>query len=513
MCGILFHYSTSGESIDQSFTEFSEDELKCGVNRFTRGNSSVFNRLVPYTAERGPNYASFRHSSEHGISWFSSVLSIRQPLTKQSIDCGDKYVVQYNGELYNQDITDNDTHYLVKALNSGTHVIDVIRSLYGEFAYTIYDKMHQKLYFGRDSVGRRSLSYKLDPDNGELFVASVSGNVQGFQNCKAGIIYIFDTNSKSLLMNQQIDTLQYSVSSTIDNSTESLISNCDALNSVLREAVRQRVRSIQPVHNENNSICILFSGGLDCSVITALICQELQLFGRKVDIELLNVGFENPRTGLQPADVPDRKLAFSSALKLQELFPTQAIKLIEIDVSYEQFLLERPKIIDLIFPKRTEMDLSIAAAFYFASRGEGFVTKSDGLRVPYKRHGVVLFSGLGADELYGGYHKLDNKTIEELVKELASQISNIHDRNLNRDDKVIASNGVEVRYPFLDDNVIRLSTQLPINYKFKKMILRELARTKLALGEISEEPKRAIQFGAKSAKMTKNGNKHGTDLL
>ena len=45
------------------------------------------------------------------------------------------------------------------------------------------------------------------------------------------------------------------------------------------------------------------------------------------------------------------------------------------------------------------------------------------------------------------------------------------------------------------------------------MILRMVAEKKLSLGNISEEPKRAIQFGAKSAKMTKNGNKQGTDLV
>lgn len=100
------------------------------------------------------------------------------------------------------------------------------------------------------------------------------------------------------------------------------------------------------------------------------------------------------------------------------------------------------------------------------------------------------------------------------MEELTRQINNIYERNLNRDDKVIAHNGVEVRYPFLDEHVIKFSAvDIPINFKINKLILRNVASHYLKLDEIAEEPKRAIQFGAKSAKMTKDGNKHGTDLL
>ena len=73
---------------------------------------------------------------------------------------------------------------------------------------------------------------------------------------------------------------------------------------------------------------------------------------------------------------------------------------------------------------------------------------------------------------------------------------------------------MEVRYPFLDEKVIKYSvSEIPINYKQNKKILRSLASQKLTLGIIADEPKRAIQFGSKSAKMTKDGNKHGTDTL
>lgn len=357
-----------------------------------------------------------------------------------------------------------------------------------------------------------SLSYLVE--NEELYVTSVSGRIEGFTNCIANLIYCFDIKTRKLDEVTEISSAPPTVSSVTDTDFQDLEKSTQELYKQLCHSVYQRMTTIQPVHPENRNIGVLFSGGLDCSVIAAILCEELMNTGRsqQVSIELLNVGFENPRTHKQPEDTPDRQLALRSYRFLQQLYPEISMKLVKVDVPYEKYLSKRETVIDLIYPKNTEMDLSIAIAFYFASRGEGSIVENDAPQ-PYKRKSLVLFSGLGADELYGGYHKFSNKTTEELVAELQKQIGQIHDRNLNRDDKVIASNGVEVRYPFLDESVVQFSTNLPINYKVNKLVLRKLAEDILHLDSISQEPKRAIQFGARSAKMTKDGNKNGTDML
>ncbi|AJS94950.1 hypothetical protein H822_YJM1444M00038 [Saccharomyces cerevisiae YJM1444] len=518
MCGILLHYCPNNNYLNDELIEFPEG-TEFGDTTCTN-ESSIFNKIIPYIAARGPNYSYLRAVKAYRISWFSSVLSLRQPFTKQSINVDDRYFLQFNGELYNKEISqgDNDSLYIASMLQNlkeGMGVIDVIKSLEGEYAYTIYDVNSSKLYFGRDPIGRRSLSYSVTPDN-ELYVASVTGSAGSFQDCIGGVIYEYDTRTKLLNSNQR-SHLPYEVTSEIDLNFTSLSEVSKNLYAVLRDSVKKRVESIHPRHIENSPIAVLFSGGIDCSVIVALICEVLQendyKCGKPV-IELLNVSFENPRTGLFPSDTPDRKLSINSAKTLQNLYPNIDIKLVEVDVPYDEYLKWKPFVINLMYPKQTEMDLSIAIAFFFASRGRGFLTSLNGERTPYQRHGIVLFSGLGADELYGGYHKFANKPPHELVEELTRQINNIYDRNLNRDDKVIAHNGVEVRYPFLDEYVIKLSTaEIPINFKVNKLILRKVASQYLKLDGISSEPKRAIQFGAKSAKMTKDGNKHGTDLL
>jgi asparagine synthetase B (glutamine-hydrolysing) len=64
----------------------------------------------------------------------------------------------------------------------------------------------------------------------------------------------------------------------------------------------------------------------------------------------------------------------------------------------------RASVINLIHPHNTEMDLSIAYALYFAARGTGTATTSlDTKPAPYTTPARVLLSGLGADELFGGY--------------------------------------------------------------------------------------------------------------
>lgn len=73
----------------------------------------------------------------------------------------------------------------------------------------------------------------------------------------------------------------------------------------------------------------------------------------------------------------------------------------EINVPYPEAMEYRQRIIDRMFPLDTVMDLSIAMAFWFASRGKGVINGSE----EYESHARVLISGLGADEQLGGYSR------------------------------------------------------------------------------------------------------------
>ncbi|KAF0268017.1 hypothetical protein FOG48_02995 [Hanseniaspora uvarum] len=527
MCGILMYHNGHKLQGCDTFLDFEGLEENTVENVQTKLNGlksidSIFIQESKYVIQRGPNYSGFKTLNNGRTMLMSSVLSLRSPFVKQPIE-NKRFIVQYNGELYNTEINidNNDTKYISDLLNKISfetedaegEIVDVIKSMKGEFAYNIIDTKTSNIYFGRDSIGKRSLSYCFLEDTNELIVTSCNGSdieevyKKGFVNCLNNVIYVYNQNTNVLRDDLKIVQSPYSVMETVIEEEEEVQKLEKDLYQKLKASCYKRLINIHPLNQKENhkiNVGLLFSGGLDCSLILILLCQcivENNLID-KFTLNLLNVAFENPRTKMQPDDVPDRKLGMKSHSEISQSFPDLEIKFHKINVSAEDYLKYKPIVLDYMYPKDTEMDLSIAIAFYFAAK-QNSLDADD--------FSKVLFSGLGADELYGGYHKFNNKSNEELIPELNKQINNIHDRNLNRDDKVIAINGVELRYPFLDEHVVEWSTSsIPLNLKRNKTILRNIARNIFDFRDISLEPKRAIQFGSKSAKMFDSKIK-GTD--
>ena len=129
----------------------------------------------------------------------------------------------------------------------------------------------------------------------------------------------------------------------------------------------------------------------------------------------------------------------------------------------------------------------------------------------------VLLSGLGADEYMAGYgrHRIAyNKGGEvELQQELCLDAERLPDRNHGRDDRCISDHGKEVRYPYLDENVIELlgteSISNIVNFDLprgqgEKFILRNVARN-IGLQVCDTLPKRALQFGSRIVRVVEKG--------
>lgn len=122
---------------------------------------------------------------------------------------------------------------------------------------------------------------------------------------------------------------------------------------------------------------------------------------------------------------------------------------------------------DLMKPHNTEMDLSIAYALYFAARGSGIATtSSDPNPQSYTSPARVLLSGLGADELFGGYTRhataFRRSGFPGLLDELQLDIDRLGKRNLGRDDRIISHWGREARFPYLDESLVKWAIESPV---------------------------------------------------
>lgn len=285
-------------------------------------------------------------------------------------------------------------------------------------------------------------------------------------------------------------------------------------------------------------VAILFSGGLDCTLLARLAHE---LIPCEQSIDLLNVAFENPRihSKLAPKEspyelCPDRITGRVSHAELIQVCPGRTWRFVEVNVPYSRTLSHRSEVMALMHPHNTEMDLSISYALYFASRGAGLVRDAQDTTAPYSTPAHVLLSGLGADELFGGYGRHAIAFAREgypgLISELSLDFDRIGKRNLGRDDRVISDSGKEVRFPYLDEDFISVVLRMPVTAKCDfavpqekdsgdpatllepgKRLLRMLA-WQLGMRGVASEKKRAIQFGSRTAKM-ETGRTKGTQVL
>ncbi|CAH7674720.1 asparagine synthase-domain-containing protein [Phakopsora pachyrhizi] len=275
----------------------------------------------------------------------------------------------------------------------------------------------------------------------------------------------------------------------------------------LDDLVKRMVTGISSLHQKTEKesrVAVLFSGGLDCTTLALLAHSHIP---PSESIDLLNVAFENTQLisnnnqtkriqkdsekssadnhdSDTTFDVPDRQTGERS----------WDWRFVRVDVQMAEYLEHKEKIIKLMRPNLTVMDL-------VSSR--------------------VLISGLGADKLLGGYSRhrlaflttsLSSNNWERLLDELAMDLERISTRNLGRDDRMMSWFGLEVRHPLLNRRVIDLLSGLPVHLKpdhglgkglGDNLLLRGLAHG-LRLVEICRLPKRAIQFGAQSAKLDGN---------
>ena len=193
----------------------------------------------------------------------------------------------------------------------------------------------------------------------------------------------------------------------------------------LDNAVKKRV-----IGTTDRPIACLLSGGLDSSLITALVNKYYN--GK---LETYSIGM---------AGSPDLKYARDVASYLNTDHH-------EIILTPDEFFNAIPEVIEAIESYDTTT-IRASVGNYLIGK---YISKNSSAK--------VVFNGDGSDELTGGYiYFLKAPDNIEFDKECRRLLSDIHTFDVLRSDKSISSNGLEPRTPFLDKTFVDYYLSIPI---------------------------------------------------
>ncbi|KAK0543210.1 hypothetical protein OC861_006492 [Tilletia horrida] len=510
MCGIICivrRRSTEAEPDGrQDGTIQIPDPLKRACER--RGTGPDSQRSVEYQTEF------------HSVLLHASVLSLRGPIevtTQPIISADGRLIFAWNGQIFRHLVKgtdDEQSPLLDPQQNDGAALLAAVES---------------------------ALFNAVDPAEANQVVQEVFSKIEG-----PFAFVLLDTKSleapKALARdNERLQLSDASDANTVPESvpTTARLTAAHTFRRVLEDSVRRRVTGIRPYTESTSAhVAVLFSGGLDCATV-ALLAHHCMDPAQPID--LLNVALENPRSiqaatraaggskQVDPYSVPDRQTGIATYDELRAMAPNRKWNFVQVNVPYAEYCEAKEEIRSTMYPSNSVMDLSIAAALYFAARGSGKLLSND---KTYETSARILLSGLGADELLGGYSRhrvaFQKGGKSSLVQELQLDLDRLPTRNLGRDDRILSTHAKETRYPFLDRKVLEhlcsLRVEDKMNFEIEssgqqdptvnppleglsrcypgdKLLLRIVAGELLGLTGAAQLKKRAIQFGSRSAKM------------
>jgi len=343
----------------------------------------------------------------------------------------DDIVLICNGEIYNHETlkilyniqckSRSDCEIIVY-LYQKFGIEKTLTLLDGVFAFILYDKKKGVVFACRDRIGIRPLF--IGEENGKFAFASEAKaleilDLNNISQVPPASIYIL--NSELALTKK----IWWSIPQIPQEIKEQQISI--ELNKLLKNAVFKRLMS-------DRAIGCLLSGGLDSSVIVSLLSK----FG---PVNTFSIGFE------ESTDLKYARL-------VAKHFNTNHH---EIIITHQEALDAIP---DVIYATETYDITTIRA-----SVGMYLLCK----KIKENYPDTVIFSGEGSDEMLCGYLYFHYApTNKALFNESRRLLSDIYFYDVLRADRSTASNGLELRVPFLDKDVVEFCMSLPASYRKPK---------------------------------------------
>jgi len=482
MCGIVGILSKTGENV----VPLVESMLSCIACRGPDGAAIT-------AGEQTVQTDSVSELRKHPMSDSSTALGhVRLAIVGGTCgqqpfrSCDGRFIVEHNGEIYNYKKLRNrleSSHRLVSQTDSEViaHIFEdnyvktrdlqdaikkTVSELDGVYAIVIRDEETGEIALVRDVMGVRQLYYG---QNSQLVAFASERKALWKIGLKEPTLRIHPGSVLIIMPDGSFGEQQKVIKNPVSNQKiryKTLSSAIEAYRKALVSSMRKRTQDF-------DRIGIIFSGGID-SVIIAWLAKKMVR-----EVICYTGGVEGS------SDIAfARKIAKRLNLKLRvnELTHNEVEEMI-------------PEVINTI-EHTNAGQVEVAIPVYAAVK----LAHEDGIK--------VMFSGQAADELFGGYSWYstivrDGGGYAGLRHYMNEDIQLLYKETLEREDKITMAHSIEMREPFLDLKLIRLSMKidLRLNVKgvsdaFGKHVHRKLAQELGIPRDIAYRSKEAAQHGS-----------------
>lgn len=378
-----------------------------------------------------------------------------------------------NGELYNHQAlrekyqmknmtSDCDTEVLIPLFQASSTLVEFsqkVAELDGVFAFVIVGE--NKAFVARDPFGVRSLYYGTDTHGNVVFaseakmipeqfsveafppgqVAHYEKGEHGWQETKTLKYYSLD---KKLAWEKEfplvsLDSLEWE---TFQNQQVA------HLQKTLDQAVSKRLMSDRPIG-------AFLSGGLDSTVIVALLCQKFYQMNKVREQE------GKPTLKLKTFSIG---LANSVDLSAAQIAVNYFNERYDDLIQHHEILLSNQDMLDGLEKTIQQIEsydvttIRASTPMFLLSQ---YIKKNTDI--------TVVFSGEGSDEVAGSYLYFHHApSVEAFYRENKRLLQDIQYFDVLRCDKTTAGAGLEVRVPFLDKQWVESYFKLPASTRMPR---------------------------------------------
>ena len=343
-----------------------------------------------------------------------------------------------NGEIYNWKklyktmgelpTTGSDCEVIIHAYRKYgiTHTLQILD---GVFAFILYDKENGNIFIARDTYGIRPLFISSDED--KYLIASEMKSLINIPYRKNKARQFTPGTCIKINLEKNIEQL-FSFSHCNSFTNYNITNEKDAMFAIkhsLINAVKKRV------DNTDRDITCLLSGGLDSSLIAALVRK----ITKNKELHTWSIGMKGSEDLKYAKIVADYIGSTHHCIELEEKEFLEAIE-------------------SVIYDTETYDTTTVRA-----SVGNWLISKY----INENSDAKVVFNGDGSDEVCGGYmyfHLAPDPL--EFDKECRRLLNDIHYFDVLRSDRSISSHGLEARTPFLDRSFVQTYLSIPPEIRY-----------------------------------------------